>query len=97
MNDGSIEIARNIGIIASLVGFLGTAIKIGQWKGEHEIRLKKLESALDETVNKLAKVDDRVDGIERQLLETMTSLKKDVEYIRVYIDEQKQRRRKEDA
>ena len=95
MNDG-VEIARNIGIIASLVGFLGTAIKAGQWKGEHDIRLKNLEGVLSETVNKLSKIDDRVDTIEHKLLETVTSLKKDVEYIKDYIDEQK-RRRREDA
>ena len=99
MSDGGniIEVARNVGVIASLVGSLGTAVKVGQWKGKYETRFEQLEKKVDETISRLSKVDDRVDGIERQLLETMTSLKKDVEYIRGYIDEQKHRRRKEDA
>jgi vacuolar-type H+-ATPase subunit D/Vma8 len=91
MSDGgnSIEIAKNIGIIASLIGFLGTAIKAGQWKGEHEVRLKRLESVLDKTVDKLSKMDERVDGIEKELLLTMTAMKKDVEYIKVSLDDLK--------
>ena len=93
----NVEIVRNVGLIASLIGVVGTAIKAGHWKGEHEARLAKLEDVLSETVQKLAKIDDRVDGIERGLLETMTSLKKDVEYIRIYVDDQKKRRRGTDA
>jgi uncharacterized protein YoxC len=91
MNDGSntVEIAKNIGIIASIVGFLGTAIKVGQWKGEHDIRLKRLEDTLADTVKTLSRMDERVDGIERELLQTMTSLQKDVEYIKRSIDEVK--------
>jgi hypothetical protein len=93
MND-SIEIARNIGIIASIVGFLGTAIKAGQWKGEHGARLKVLEDTLTKTVDKLSRMDDRVDGIEKELLQAMTGLQKDIEYIREFIDDQKEERRR---
>jgi hypothetical protein len=94
MSDGGgWEIAKTMGIIASLVGFLGTAIKAGQWKGEHEARLSKLEEVLEKTVEKLSKVDDRVDGIERELLQTMTALRKDVEYIKGSIDDLKAARR----
>jgi hypothetical protein len=96
MSDGA-EIARNVGIIASLLGVVGTAIKTGQWKGEHETRIKQLESVLDKTVDKLSKMDDRVDGIEKELLKTMTGLKKDVEYIRASVDGLKNRRREDYA
>jgi hypothetical protein len=91
MSDGNngMEIAKSVGIIASLVGFLGTAIKAGQWKGEHEARLSKLEEMIERTAEKLSKVDDRVDGIERELLQTMTALRKDVEYIKGSIDDLK--------
>jgi peptidoglycan hydrolase CwlO-like protein len=96
MSDGGgWEIAKATGIIASLVGFVGTAVKAGQWKGEHEARLSRLEEALKTTVEKLSKVDSRVDGIERELLQTMTALKKDIEYIREYIDEEKKGRRRD--
>jgi hypothetical protein len=90
--NGAAEIARNIGSIASIVGFIGTAIKVGQWKGEHDVRLKKLEDVLKETVEKLSKVDDRVDGIEKELFKTMTSLQKDVEYIKKSVDGLTERR-----
>jgi hypothetical protein len=91
MNDGSgsLELAKNIGIVASMIGVIGTAIKAGQWKGEHGARLKILEDTLAKTVDKLSKMDDRVDGIERELLRTMTALKKDVEYIKGSIDDLK--------
>jgi hypothetical protein len=94
MSDGGMEIARNVGIIASIVGVIGTAIKAGQWKGEHGARLRALEGTLAQTVDKLSRMDDRVDGIERELLQTMTALKKDIEYIREYIDEEKEERRR---
>jgi Skp family chaperone for outer membrane proteins len=90
----NMEVAKNIGVIASIVGFVGTAIKVGQWKGGHEARLKKLEEVLDKTVEKLSRIDDRVGGIERELLETMTALKKDIEYIRKSLDEEKEERRR---
>jgi Skp family chaperone for outer membrane proteins len=90
----NMEVAKNIGIIASIIGFIGTAIKVGHWKGEHEARLLKLEEVLEKTVEKLSKVDDRVDGIERELLETMTALKKDIEYIKKSLDEEKEERRR---
>jgi hypothetical protein len=95
MSDGGMEIARNVGIIASIVGVIGTAIKAGQWKGEHGARLRVLEGTLAQTVDKLSRMDDRVDGIERELLQTMTALKKDIEYIREYIDEEKKERRRD--
>jgi hypothetical protein len=96
MSDGSgMEIAKNIGIIASIVGVIGTAVKAGQWKGEHGARLRVLEDTLSKTVDKLSKMDDRIDGIERELLQTMTALKKDIEYIRAYIDEEKKERRRD--
>jgi hypothetical protein len=90
----SMEIAKNIGIIASIVGFVGTAIKVGHWKGGHDARLVRLEDILDKTVEKLSKVDDRVDGIERELLETMTALRKDIEYIKRALDDEKEERRR---
>ena len=92
MSDG-IEITKNVGIIASILGVIGTAIKAGQWKGEHDSRLKTLESVLKDTVDKLAKMDERDDRLERELVEVMTGLKKDVEYIKGYVEETKQRRR----
>jgi hypothetical protein len=88
-----VEIARNIGIIASILGFIGTAIKAGQWKGEHDLRLKRLEDTLADTVKTLSRLDDRVDGIERELLQTMIALQKDVEYIKKSVDEVKAERR----
>jgi hypothetical protein len=90
---GGVEIAKNIGIIASILGFIGTAIKAGQWKGEHDIRLKKLEDTLADTVKALSRLDDRVDGVEKELLQVMVSLQKDVEYIKKSIDEVKADRR----
>jgi hypothetical protein len=88
-----VEIAKNIGIIASIIGFIGTAVKAGQWKGEHDLRLKKLEDTLADTVRTLSRMDERVDGIEKELLKTMTCLQKDVEYIKKSIDEQKAERK----
>jgi vacuolar-type H+-ATPase subunit D/Vma8 len=90
----NMEVAKNIGIIASTIGFIATAIKVGHWKGEHDVRLAKLEEVLEKTVEKLSRVDDRVDGIERELLETMTALKKDIEYIKKSLDEEKEERRR---
>jgi len=92
MSDG-FEVAKNIGIIASMIGVVGTAIKTGQWKGEHDARLKALEGVVEKTVDKLSRIDDRVDGIERELLATMAGLKKDIEHIKSSVDEMKNRRR----
>ncbi|MDR2661405.1 MAG: hypothetical protein LBC31_00245 [Treponema sp.] len=89
-----IEIARNVGIIASILATVGTAVKAGQWKGEHGARLSAVEGALAKTVEQLSKMDERVDGIERELAEALTALKKDVEYIRKTIDEEKEERRR---
>jgi hypothetical protein len=95
MSEGgsSLEIAKNIGIIASLVGFIGTAIKVGNWKGEHEVRIKNLESVLEATVDKLSNMNDRLNGIDKELLRNMTELKKDVEYIKKTIETNVERRR----
>jgi hypothetical protein len=88
------EIGRNVGIVASILATVGTAIKAGQWKGEHGVRLKAAETALEKTMKQLSKMDERVDGIERELAETLTALKKDVEYIRLSMDEEKEERRR---
>jgi archaellum component FlaC len=97
MNEGqiSIEIARSVGTIASIIAIVGTAIKTGQWKGEHQERIKQLEEAIDKTVEDLEHMDRRVDGIEKLLSETLTALKKDVEYIKGSIDDLKARRRRD--
>jgi hypothetical protein len=89
-----IEIARNVGIIASILATVGTAVKAGQWKGEHGARLGAVEDTLAKTVAQLSKMDERVDGIEKELAEVLTALKKDVEYIRKTIDEEKEERRR---
>ncbi|MCL1812236.1 MAG: hypothetical protein FWG29_01800 [Treponema sp.] len=89
----SVEIIKDVGIIASLLGVIGTAIKAGQWKGEHDVRINTLENVLKNTVAELSKMHDKVDGIERELLEVMTGLRKDVEYIKISVDEVKNRRR----
>ncbi|MDR2020511.1 MAG: hypothetical protein LBQ14_07080 [Treponema sp.] len=88
------EIGRNVGIVASILATVGTAIKAGQWKGEHGERLKAAETALGKTMEQLSDMDERVDGIERELAETLTALKKDVEYIRLSMDEEKEERRR---
>ena len=88
------EIARNVGIVASILATVGTAIKAGQWKGGHEARLIAAESALARTVDQLSSMDARVDSLEKELAETLTALKKDVEYIRKTIDEEKEERRR---
>ncbi|MDR2662880.1 MAG: hypothetical protein LBC31_07795 [Treponema sp.] len=87
-----IEIARNVGIIASILATVGTAVKAGQWKGEHGVRLSAAENTLEKTVDQLARMDERVDGIEKELAETLTALKKDVEYIRKTIEKEDRRR-----
>jgi hypothetical protein len=92
--DVGVEVARNVGIIASILATVGTAVKAGQWKGEHGARLLAVENAIAKTVDQLSKMDARVDGIERELAETLTALKKDVEYIRKSIDEEKEERRR---
>jgi hypothetical protein len=97
MVSDTVEVARNVGIIAAMVGVIGTAIKAGQWKGEHDAKLKTLETVLDKTVDKLARMDDRIDGVERTLLETLTGLKKDVEYIKLAVDGLQKRRREDYA
>ncbi|MDR2186386.1 MAG: hypothetical protein LBO80_12085 [Treponema sp.] len=89
-----VEIARNVGLVASIMGTVGTAIKAGQWKGEHGARLVVAEHTLTRTVEQLSKIDARVDGLERELAETLTALKKDVEYIRKTIEEEKEERRR---
>jgi hypothetical protein len=89
-----VEIARNVGIIASILATVGTTVKAGQWKGEHGARLSAVEDTIAKTVDQLSKMDERVDGIERELAETLTALKKDVEYIRKTIDEEKEERRR---
>jgi hypothetical protein len=89
-----VEIARNVGIVASILATVGTAIKAGQWKGEHGARLGAVEKALAKTVEQLSKMDERVDGLEKELAETLTALKKDVEYIRKSMDEEKEERRR---
>jgi vacuolar-type H+-ATPase subunit D/Vma8 len=96
MNEGqiSIEIARSVGTIASIIAIVGTAIKTGQWKGEHQERIKQLEETIDKTVEELEHMDRRVDGIEKVLAETLTALRKDVEYIRGSLDDLKAERRR---
>jgi hypothetical protein len=96
MNEGQIgvEIARSVGTIASIIAIVGTAIKTGQWKGEHQERIRQLEEAIDKTVGDLELMDKRVDGIERLLSETLTALKKDVEYIKLSVDDLKEERRR---
>jgi archaellum component FlaC len=95
MNEGqlSVEIARSVGTIASIIAVVGTAIKAGQWKGEHQERIKQLEETITKTVEDLNSMDKRVDGIERSLSEVLTALKKDVEYIRLSVDDLKAERR----
>jgi flagellar biosynthesis chaperone FliJ len=97
MNGGQIsaEIARSVGTIASIIAIVGTAIKTGQWKGEHQERIKQLEEAIDKTARDLEHMDKRVDGIEKLLSETLTALKKDVEYIRGSLDDLKKERRRD--
>jgi archaellum component FlaC len=96
VNEGqiSIEIARSVGTIASIIAIVGTAIKTGQWKGEHQERIKQLEDTIDKTVEDLEHMDERVDGVEKLLSETLTALKKDVEYIKGSIDDLKKERRR---
>jgi archaellum component FlaC len=89
-----IEIARSVGTIASIIAIVGTAIKTGQWKGEHQERIRQLEETIDKTVEDLERMDERVDGVEKILSETLTALKKDVEYIKGSIDDLKKERRR---
>ena len=89
-----VEIARNVGIVASILATVGTAIKAGQWKGEQGARLEAVEGMLAKTVEQLSSMDKRVDGLEKELAETLTALKKDVEYIRKSMDEEKEERRR---
>ena len=89
-----VDLARSVGIVASILAAVGTAIKAGQWKGEHGARLEAVEAALTKTVDQLSQMDERVDGLERELAETLTALKKDVEYIRRTLEEEKKERRR---
>jgi hypothetical protein len=96
MNEGQIgiEIARSVVTIAAIRALVGTAVKTGQWKGEHQERIRQLEETIDKTVEDLKRMDERVDGVEKLLSETLTALKKDVEYIRGALDELKRERRR---
>jgi hypothetical protein len=100
MNEGQLgaEIARGVGTIASILAVVATAIKTGQWKGEHQERIKQLEGVIDKTVEDLEHMDRRMDGVEKVLAETLTALRKDVEYIKGSLDDFKaERRRRRDA
>ncbi|MEL3908052.1 MAG: hypothetical protein P1P64_03425 [Treponemataceae bacterium] len=80
-----------VGFLVQTVGLITVAVRTGSWKGELEHRVDVLEKQADQTVRDLSAVDKRVDGIEKELLKVMTGVQRDIEYIKEYIKEEKQK------
>ena len=88
------ELGRNVAIISAILGLVAVAIKVGQWKGEHQIKIEHNHNKLGKIENQQEMMDKRFDRLDRELAGTLTALGKDIEYIKKGFDDLKRSRRK---
>ena len=88
------EIGRNVAILGTILGLLAVSIKVGQWKGENETNTKHSNARINKMETQMESMDKRLDRLDRELAGTLTSLQKDVEYIKKSLDEFRQDERR---